>query len=326
MNILITGGAGYIGSHAVKHFKSLGHHVVVVDNLSTGHIESIDSDIKFYQTSIHETETMKTILTNERIDAVIHFAAFSLVGESVSNPLKYYHNNVEGTRSLLEAMLLSGVQYLVFSSTAAVYGEQRIQPISETAPLHPTNPYGDTKLAIEKMLESLSKSSNIHYVSLRYFNVAGAYHDGSIGEKHHPETHLIPNLIRSCIESTEPFFLYGTDHPTTDGTAIRDYIHVEDLVEAHALALNYLIHTKESNQFNLGTEKGFSVKEILAITEKVTGKTIQVIEKDKRPGDPAVLIASHEKAMNLLKWKPKRDLLKMIESANQFYLKEKSND
>jgi len=322
MNILVTGGAGYIGSHAVKHLESLNHHVVVVDNLSTGYRDSVDKHIPFYQISIHDVDQMIKVLKNEKIEAVVHFAAFSLVGESVENPLKYYHNNVEGTRSLLKAMLEVGVYRIIFSSTAAVYGEQLKQPIDENASLNPSNPYGETKRVIETMLASLSKVTPLRYISLRYFNVAGAYHDGSIGERHNPETHLIPNLIKSTLETQNVFTLFGTDHSTNDGTAIRDYIHVEDLVEAHALALKYLVEFNKSNFFNLGTEKGNSVKEILTMTERITGKTINVHTTDKRPGDPSVLIASHQKAKNILNWNPKRDLETIIESAYHFFQKE----
>lgn len=326
MNILITGGAGYIGSHAVKYFKSLNHNVIVVDNLSTGFSDSIDESIPFYNISIHNVEELTNILKKESIEAVIHFAAYSLVNESVKDPLKYYHNNVEGGRSLIRAMLNAGVDKIIFSSTAAVYGEQLKQPIDENATLNPTNPYGESKWMIEKILNSVSKVSTLKYITLRYFNVAGAHHDGSIGERHNPETHLIPNLIKSTLKSDKAFTLFGVDHNTPDGTAIRDYIHVEDLVEAHALALDYLIKNKESNFFNLGTESGHSVKEILSMTEKVTGKKINVNIEDKRPGDPATLIASHQKAKRLLHWQPKRDLKSIIESAYQFHLKEESHD
>ncbi|MFO7968547.1 MAG: UDP-glucose 4-epimerase GalE [Bacillota bacterium] len=326
MNILITGGAGYIGSHAVKYFKSLNHNVIVVDNLSTGFSDSIDESISFYNISIHNVEELTNILTKESIEAVIHFAAYSLVNESVKDPLKYYHNNVEGGRSLIKAMINADVDKIIFSSTAAVYGEQLKQPIDENATLNPTNPYGESKWMIEKILNSVSKVSTLKYVTLRYFNVAGAHHDNSIGERHNPETHLIPNLIKSTLKSNKAFTLFGVDHNTPDGTAIRDYIHVEDLVEAHALALDYLIKNKESNYFNLGTENGHSVKEILSMTEKVTGKKIKVNIEDKRPGDPATLIASHQKAKRLLHWQPKRDLKTIIESAYQFHLKEETND
>ena len=321
MRILITGGAGYIGSHAVKIFKQLGHDVIVVDNLSTGYKESVDDDVPFYHVSIHDHHKIETILEDEKIEAVIHFAASSLVGESVEDPLKYYYNNVEGTRTLVQAMVKKNVNKLIFSSTAAVYGEQKIQPIDETAALAPSNPYGETKRIIETMLSVLTHATSLRYVSLRYFNVAGAYHDGSIGEDHNPETHLIPNLLKATLNPDKAFTLYGTNHQTKDGTAVRDYVHVEDLVEAHKLALDYLVKTNQSDVFNLGTEQGYSVKEILDTTMAVTNQKIKVNYADKRPGDPATLIASHQKAYELLNWRPKRDLKTIIESAYRYYQK-----
>ena len=321
MRIMVTGGAGYIGSHAVKYLSELGHYVVVVDNLSTGHKTSVDAAIPFYQTGIENVEAIKKILQQEAIDSVMHFAAFSLVKESVEQPLLYYKNNVEGTRALIEAMLASQVYKLIFSSTAAVYGEQKQQPIDETATLSPTNPYGETKRVIENMLAATANVTPLKYVSLRYFNVAGSYHDGSIGEDHNPETHLIPNLIKAVINKTATFTLYGVDHNTKDQTAIRDYIHVEDLVEAHKKALDYLVKTNQSNIFNLGTEQGYSVKEIIETTESITNTKIDVTIAERRPGDPSILIASHQKAWNQLDWKPTRDLNTMIASAYKYYKK-----
>jgi len=326
VRILVTGGAGYIGSHAVKYISSLNHHVVVVDNLSTGHRDSISDKIPFYEFSIHNEDKLVQVLQDEKIEAVIHFAAFSLVGESVKDPLKYFYNNVEGTRILVKAMLKAHVYHMIFSSSAAVYGEQAIQPIDENAFLNPSSPYGETKRVMESMLSAVSKVTPMRYVALRYFNVAGSSFDTTIGERHNPETHLVPNLIKSTLNLQNTFTLFGTNHDTKDGTAIRDYIHVEDLVRAHMLALSYLMKTNQSNVFNLGTEKGYSVKEILEMTEKITNMKINVSIQDKREGDPAVLIASYQKAHQILNWKPTHTLESIIESAYRFFQKEDHHD
>jgi len=322
MNILITGGAGYIGSHAVKMLKHRGYNVVVVDNLSTGFAYALDESLPFYEVSTHDTTALIDIFKNERIDAVMHFAAYSLVGESVQEPLKYYHNNVEGTRSLLEAMLRSGVNHLIFSSTAAVYGEQKKMPIRETAPLQPTNPYGATKKTIEDMLRAVNTAhKGFNYASLRYFNVAGAYHDHSIGENHDPETHLIPNVIKSVLSEKNTLKVFGTDYDTKDGSAIRDYIHVEDLIDAHIKALNHIVDHRVSDVFNLGSAEGYSVLDIIKTTETVLNKTVPFEKHQRRPGDPPVLIATHDKAEEVLGWRPTYKLEDMIRSAAHYYEK-----
>ncbi len=318
--ILVTGGAGYIGSHAVKMLLKEGYRVIVVDNLSTGHRSAIDPAAKFYQTSTHNEETLSALLEKEAVDAVMHFAAFSLVGESVRVPLKYYQNNVEGTRALLNAMIKSNVNTLIFSSTAAVYGVQEHMPITEASPLNPVNPYGKTKYMIEQMLEDVSGAyTDFNYASLRYFNVAGAYYDGTIGEKHEPETHLIPNVIKSVLNPQHPLKVFGTDYPTKDGTAIRDYIHVEDLIDAHIKALQYIDQTQSSLVVNLGSSDGYSVLDIIKTTENVLQTSVNYQNHPRRQGDPAVLIASNQKAFQVLQWQPKKSLRDMILSASHYF-------
>ncbi len=319
MKIAVTGGAGYIGSHAVKALIEQGHDVIIIDNLSTSDLSQCHPKARFYPISIHQTDALTTIFTDEAIDSVMHFAAFSLVQESVEDPLKYYHNNVEGTRSLVHAMIQAQVPNLIFSSTAAVYGDTDKQPIDETAPMHPKNPYGASKKAIEEMLYWTSQSANFNYIALRYFNVAGASSDGSIGENHNPETHLIPNIIQSILNDGQQFKLFGNDFPTEDGTAIRDYIHVEDLIDAHILALKHLIKTGKSDVFNLGSAKGYSVQNIIDVTEKVLNITLDVMHHPKRAGDPARLIADTKKAQSILKFTCQRDLESMIQSATDYY-------
>jgi len=322
MNILVTGGAGYIGSHAVKMLIEENHRVVVVDNLSTGHEKLIDSAATFYNRNLHDEQALLDILKEENIEAVMHFAAFSLVGESVKDPLKYYHNNTEGSRSLLSAMRAAKVDALVFSSTAAVYGEQDTMPISEDALLAPTNPYGETKLAVENMMRALSKSSDFNYVALRYFNVAGAHHDGTIGEEHDPETHLIPNVLKSVIDDEKKLKVFGDDYDTKDGSAVRDYIHVEDLIDAHIKALEFLIENKRSDVFNLGSQEGYSVLDIIEATKTVLNKDVPYDIEGRRKGDPPILIADFKKARETLGWKPEHGLRSMIASAANYYYKD----
>ena len=311
---MITGGAGYIGSHAVKVLKNY-YRVIVLDNLSTGFIEAVPTDVIFYQGSTHDEEYIISILKAEKVDAVMHFAAFSLVGESVANPLKYYHNNIEGTRVLLSAMRKVNVNAFIFSSTAAVYGVQEVMPINEDALLMPVNPYGITKKTIEDMLKDLHQSdSSFNYISLRYFNVAGSSFDGSIGENHDPETHLIPNLIKAAFNH-QPCYIFGDDYNTHDGSAIRDYIHVIDLVDAHHKALNYVIEHKKSNVFNLGSSKGYSVFEVVNAVEKTLKLTLNKIVKERRLGDPERLVASYKKAKEVLNWEPQHDVFTMVQTA-----------
>jgi UDP-glucose 4-epimerase len=324
MNILVTGGAGYIGSHCVKALLDQGDQVIVIDNLSTGYKKALDKRAKFYQVDIRDKDHVANILIKEKIESVIHFAAFSLVGESMINPLKYYENNVYGTQKLLEAMIEADVQYIVFSSTAAVYGEQIKMPITEDADEHPTNTYGQTKLAMEKMLKWADKAHDIKSIALRYFNVAGAHHTGSIGEAHNPETHLIPLVLQVPNYQRETISIFGTDYDTPDGTCIRDYIHVEDLIQAHILAMNHLIKTNKSDYFNLGSGTGYSVLEIIEAARKVTNHPIPAKEDLKRPGDPPILIASSEKAHRILKWhRQYNDIQDIIASAWKFHKEHK---
>jgi UDP-glucose 4-epimerase len=270
MNVLVTGGAGYIGSHVVEELRKTGFTPIVYDNLSTGHAAAVSEDVQLVEGDIHNIEFLKHVMDRFEIDAVMHFAASSLVGESMTNPAKYYFNNVEGTLHLLEAMRTSGVDKIVFSSTAAVYGEPTKTPIEESAPLNPTNVYGRTKVIIEKILADYSKAYGINYTALRYFNAAGASLDGHIGEDHNPESHLIPLILKTALGVRKNVAIFGTDYKTPDGTCLRDYIHVCDLATAHVLALKYLIKGGASTAFNLGSEKGFSVREIIQTAKKVT--------------------------------------------------------
>ena len=312
MSILICGGAGYIGSHAVRKFIGAGENVVIVDNLETGHRAALDPAVKFYRGDIREAATLDRVFGENRIEAVIHFAAYIEAGESVQKPLKYFNNNVVGMQSLLEAMVRHHVDKIVFSSTAAVYGEPKKVPIEETDPTQPINPYGETKLTMEKMMRWVSRANGINFVSLRYFNAAGAIEDGSIGEAHNHETHLIPLILQVPLGKREAITIYGDDYPTADGTCIRDYIHVLDLADAHLKALNYLRSGGASDFFNLGSGSGFSVKEIITAAERVVGQSINKKLGARRPGDPAILIASSEKARRVLNWTPKFDNVEKI--------------
>lgn len=306
MSILVLGGAGYVGSHAVYQLKDQGFEVVVVDNLQTGHRDAIHPEARFYEGDIRNREFLRSVFEKENIEAILHFAANSLVGESMTEPLKYFDNNVFGTQVVLEMMKEFGVKYIVFSSTAAVYGEQKVVPITEAAATIPTNTYGETKLTMEKMMAWCEKAFDLKYVSLRYFNVASARSDGQIGEDHNPETHLIPVVLEAALGKREAVTVFGDDYDTADGTCVRDYIHVEDLIDAHILALRYLQKGGESNVFNLGSSQGFSVKEIVETAKEVTGIDIPVKMGDRRSGDPSTLIASSEKAKQVLGWNPSR--------------------
>ncbi len=312
MSILVTGGAGYIGSHAVYQLIDRGNDVVVIDNLQTGHQEAVHPEARFYKGDLRDRDFMQEVFSKEKIEGVIHFAANSLVGESMEKPLKYYDNNVYGTQVLLETMVAFDVPYIVFSSTAATYGEPEKVPITEDMPTNPTNTYGETKLAMEKMMKWCETAYGIRFVSLRYFNVAGARQTGEIGEDHNPETHLIPVVLETALEKREKIVIFGDDYPTADGTCIRDYIHVEDLIDAHILAFDYLKDGGKSDIFNLGSSQGFSVKEIVDMARKVTGKEIPAEIGPRRPGDPSVLIASSEKAKKVLGWNPVRTNIEQI--------------
>ena len=316
MNVLVCGGAGYIGSHTVYELIERGHSVVVVDSLIKGHKAAIHNEAKFYLGDIRDEEFMDRVFRENQIDAVIDFAAFSLVGESVNEPFKYYENNVYGTLKLLEAMERANVKKIVFSSTAATYGEPENDIIVESDNTNPTNPYGETKLTVEKMLKWADNAYGIKFVALRYFNAAGAHISGKIGEDHNPETHLIPIILQTALGQREKRFIFGDDYDTPDGTCVRDYIHVTDLADAHIKALEKLFKTNKSGIYNLGNGKGFSVKEVIEKAKKVTGKDFKVEIEARRSGDPSTLIASSEKAIKELGWQPKFNTLdKIIETA-----------
>lgn len=316
MTILVLGGAGYIGSHTVYALIEKGVDVVVIDNLETGHIEAVHEKARFYKGDIRDRAFVDSVLDKEKIDAVIHFAANSLVGESMVNPLKYYDNNVNGTKVLLQSMVAHGLDKIVFSSTAATYGEPEKVPILETDRTEPTNTYGETKLAMEKMFKWTDRAHGLKYVSLRYFNACGAHISGKIGEAHSPETHLIPLILQVPLGQREYISIFGDDYDTSDGTCIRDYIHVTDLAQAHMLAVDYLMKGNESNIFNLGNGVGFTVKEVIDTARKVTGHEIPARIAERRAGDPARLIASSDKARQVLLWKPEHaDLEEIISTA-----------
>lgn len=311
MAILVTGGAGYIGSHTVRYLKNKGIEVVVVDNLVTGHRESI-GNTKFYEADLRNEEKMDIIFRENEITGIIHFAALSIVGDSMEDADAYYNNNVYGMICLLSMCKKYGVKNIVFSSSAATYGIPETIPITEEDPAKPINTYGQTKLTMEEMCHWYDVSYGIKYVALRYFNAAGAASEGDIGEDHSPESHLIPLILQVPLGKRDKIYIFGNDYDTKDGTCIRDYIHVEDLASAHYLALKYLEEGNESNLFNLGNNIGYSVKEVIECTKKVTGEQIPVEISDRRSGDPAILIASSDKAKQVLGWKPHFDSLETI--------------
>ncbi|MDF3003799.1 MAG: UDP-glucose 4-epimerase [Oscillospiraceae bacterium] len=316
MSILVLGGAGYIGSHTVKALCDEGVDTVVADNLSTGYAAAVDKRARFYKGDISDQAFLNALFDKEHIDGVIHFAAYSLVGESVSNPLKYYENNLSGTRVLLEAMVAHKIDKIVFSSTAATYGEPERMPIDERDRTCPTNPYGETKLAMEKMFYWTAKAHGLRYVSLRYFNACGADESGEIGEAHAPESHLIPLILQVPNGQRAHISVFGSDYPTKDGTCVRDYIHVTDLAQAHILAMRYLANGQESNIMNLGNGVGFTVQEVIETARRVTGHAIPAVISPRREGDPAQLIASSEKAKQVLGWRPQHaELEEIIASA-----------
>jgi UDP-glucose 4-epimerase len=312
--ILIAGGAGYIGSHMVKLLQKHKYQPIIIDNLSTGFRNLIQAD-DFFQGNLGDSALLSKIFSEHRIEAVMHFAAFSLVGESVTTPIKYYRNNISETISLIENMLKHHVRHFIFSSTAAVYGEPRQIPIPESHPCRPSNPYGATKLAVERLLQDCSHAYGLNFACLRYFNAAGADEDGKIGEMHHPETHLIPLVLKSALHGT-PIDIFGTDYATIDGTCIRDFIHVSDLAQAHLVSLEALMNGRSSNIYNLGNSIGHSVRQVIETARKVTEKPVKVVEKGRRLGDPAVLIADSQRIKNDLNWRPEyEDLEKIIETA-----------
>lgn len=312
MSVLVLGGAGYIGSHTVYELIDKGEDVVVVDDLLTGFREAVHPKAKFYRGDIRDRAFIDSVFDREDIDGVIHFAAFSQVGESMTRPLKYYNNNLCGTETLLESMVAHGVDKIVFSSTAATYGEPERIPILETDRTVPTNTYGETKLSMEKMFHWTGQAHNLRYVSLRYFNACGAHPNGQIGEAHDPETHLIPLILQVPLGQRDHIAIFGTDYDTPDGTCVRDYIHVSDLAQAHIRALRYLREGGKSDIFNLGNGVGFSVREVIETARKVTGHPIPATEEARRAGDPSTLIASSAKAKEILGWDPQFDDLETI--------------
>ena len=316
MAILVLGGAGYIGSHAVDQLINKGYDVVVVDSLFTGHRDAVHQDAKFYQGDIRDKAFLNDVFEQETIDGVMHFAAFSLVGESVEKPLEYFNNNVYGMQVLLEVMHAHDVKHIVFSSTAATYGEPEVVPIAEDMPTNPKNPYGESKLMMEKMMKWCDNADGMKYVALRYFNVAGAKADASIGEDHDPETHLVPIILQVALGQRQALKIFGDDYDTPDGTCIRDYVQVEDLIAAHILALEYLKAGNDSNVFNLGSNNGYSVKEMLDAAREATGKEIPAEIAPRRAGDPAKLVAASEKAKTVLGWEPAyTDIKEIIRTA-----------
>ncbi len=322
--ILVTGGAGYIGSHTVLALQKKGYNVIVFDNLVYGHPELIKDipNIKLVVGDINDKDALEQTFKNYNIQAVIHFAAYAYVGESVINPAKYYRNNVVGTLTLLETMLREGVKKIVFSSTCATYGIPQIFPIPETHPQAPINPYGMSKLIVEKILQDFDQAYNLKSVIFRYFNAAGADPNNQLGEDHQPETHLIPLILLTALGKRDNISIFGTDYPTPDGTCIRDYIHVSDLADAHILGLEYLLAENASNIFNLGNGQGFSIKEVIETAKEVTGKNIPIKISDRRVGDPAILVGSGEKAQQILAWNPQYSSLhEMIFHAWKWHLK-----
>ncbi|BBB90114.1 MAG TPA: UDP-glucose 4-epimerase GalE [Methylomusa anaerophila] len=320
MGVLVTGGAGYIGSHTVYELIKTNQQVVVYDNLSKGHRGAVPAGIPLIMGDIREAARLAETIEANHIDTVIHFAADSLVGESMQDPAKYYENNVVATLALLNTLRKCGVNRIVFSSTAAVYGEPELWPIAENFRTNPTNVYGRTKLVIEGILADFSQAYGLKYVSLRYFNAAGALNSGTIGEDHAPETHLIPLVLKTALGQRQAIDIYGTDYPTPDGTCIRDYIHVTDLAQAHVLALEYLQAGGASRIYNLGSERGFSVREVIDRAKFVTGIDFPVQEKERRAGDPAILVASSERIRQELGWKPAcSELDTIIRSAWQWH-------
>lgn len=319
LKILVTGGAGYIGSHAVRRLKKAGYTPIVLDNLVFGHREFVDPT-ELVVGDLSNIALLNKVFSENKIDAVIHFAAYAYVGESVQNPSKYYHNNVGCTLSLLDAMVAHNVKKFVFSSTCATYGEPVTIPITESHPQSPINPYGQTKLMVEKILHDYDTAYELKSICLRYFNAAGADPEGGIGEDHTPETHLIPLVLDAAAGIRPSITVFGQDYPTADGTCIRDYIHVTDLADAHVLALQYINKKKQSEFFNLGNGSGFSVNQVITAAEKITARTIPVIRGERRAGDPAVLIGSSDKANKILGWQPKfNDLHQILSTAWQWH-------
>jgi UDP-glucose 4-epimerase len=312
MKTLITGGAGYIGSHCVKTFLEQGHKVVVLDNLSRGHLEAIPPDVELEVINLLEAEKLIPVLKKHKIDAIVHFAAFAYVGESVDLPAEYYQNNVVGSFNLIKAAAETGINKFVFSSTCSLYGNPNSIPISEEESVKPINPYAKTKMMVENILADFNRAYGLNYVALRYFNAAGADHEGKIGESHEPETHLIPLVIQTALGERENILVFGNDYNTKDGTCIRDYIHVDDLADAHLKALEYLYAGNDSTVINLGSGHGYSVLEIIKEAEGISGLPVNYKITDRREGDPAILVADNKKAKKLLGWSPQNKLNDII--------------
>jgi UDP-glucose 4-epimerase len=312
--ILVTGGAGYIGSHAVLALQEAGYDVVVLDNLVYGHRDIAEGalKVKLVVGDTNDRDLLDKLFATHKIAAVMHFAAYAYVGESVTHPDKYYRNNVLGTLTLLEAMVAAKIPHFVFSSTCATYGVPETVPIPEDHPQNPINPYGATKLMVERILADFDPAYGLKSVSFRYFNAAGADPEGRLGEDHQPETHLIPLVLMTALGKQKEVTIFGTDYPTTDGTCVRDYIHVSDLADAHVLGLKYLMSGGETTKFNLGNGNGFSVREVIEAAREVTGKPIAAKEFDRRPGDPPALVGSAQRARSILGWDPKYADLRTI--------------
>ncbi|GBD89917.1 UDP-glucose 4-epimerase [bacterium BMS3Abin04] len=323
MNILVIGGAGYIGSHFVKLLLQQNINVVVLDNLSRGHKEAVPKFANFINADILDYQKLLEVFPQIKVDAIVHFAAFAYVGESVENPSIYYTNNVVGSLNLIKAAVENKIKKFVFSSTCSVYGNPDNIPILETESTKPINPYAETKLTIEHILRDFDTAYNLKYVALRYFNAAGASFDSSIGESHNPEPHLIPLVLKTAMGEREKIFVFGDDYNTPDGTCIRDYIHVNDLADAHLKAIEYLNRIKKSDVFNLGTGIGNSVKEVIQVSEKVTNCKMNFEVVSRRAGDPAILVADNTKAKKVLGWKPQYDLNDIIDSAYKWHKDQK---
>lgn len=322
--ILVTGGAGYIGSHAVLALQRAGYEVIVLDNLVYGHRELVEDVLKV-ELVVGDTSDrllLDRLFATRDIAAVMHFAAYIAVGESVVAPAKYYRNNVSSTLTLLEAMVAANIKRLVFSSTCAIYGEPQQIPMTEDHPQNPLSPYATSKWMVEKILADFDLAYNFKSVAFRYFNASGAESSGLLGEDHNPETHLIPLILLAALGKRESIAIFGTDYPTSDGTALRDYIHVTDLASAHVLGLEYLLQGGESQAFNLGNGSGFSVREVIETAQQVTGREIKVVERDRRPGDAPILVGSSAKVQKILNWQPQyADLSNIVADAWQWHQK-----
>jgi UDP-glucose 4-epimerase len=320
--ILVTGGAGYIGSHAALALKREGYRVVVLDNLEYGHREFVEDvlQVELAIGDIGDRAMLDKLFATHPIAAVVHFAAYIAVGESVTDPAKYYRNNVSGTLTLLEAMVAAGVKKLVFPSTCAIYGTPKQVPMTEDHPKHPMSPYATTKWMVEQILADFDRAFDLKSVIFRFFNAAGANPEGLLGEDHQPETHLIPLVLLTALGKRESISIWGTDYPTPDGTCLRDYIHVSDLANAHILGVEYLLQGGKSEAFNLGNGNGFSVRQVIETARLITGREITVVECDRRPGDPSILVGSSDKAQKILGWSPQyTDLGKIIDHAWQWH-------